>query len=49
MIVAMVLTAGKQKSSFVISHTSEIVCFPVFKTRIKTGGWVRSGMCLEHG
>jgi hypothetical protein len=38
MIVAMVATAGKQKSRFVISHTSDIVCFPMFKIRIKTVG-----------
>ena len=49
MIVAMVVTAGKQKSRFGISHTSDIVCFPVFKIRIKTVGWRRSGVYLEHG
>jgi len=49
MIVAIVVTAGKQKSRFGISHTEDIVCFPVFKMRIKAVGWGRSDMCLEHG
>jgi len=49
MMVAMVVTAGKQKSRFGISHTSDIVCFPVFKIRIKTVGWRRSGVYLKHG
>jgi len=35
MIIAMVVTAGKQKSRFGVSHTSDIVWFPVFKIRIK--------------
>jgi len=40
MIVAMVVTAGKQKSRFGIIHTEDIVCFPVFKIRIKTDVWL---------
>jgi hypothetical protein len=48
MTVAMVVTAAKRKSRFDISHTSDIVCFRVFKIRIKTFGWDRSVVCLEH-
>jgi hypothetical protein len=36
MIVAMVVTAGKQKSRFGVSHASDIVCFPVFNIRINS-------------
>jgi hypothetical protein len=49
MIVAIVVTAGKEKSRFAIGHTSAIVYFPLFEIRIQILSWGRSGICLEHG